>query len=56
MIPATEALRLLKEGNQRFVSNTICVDSLASRRERAELIEHKNPLLLLLAVQIQEFL
>src|SRR5277367_3255947 len=43
MIPAREALALLREGNQRFVSNVSSRDSFESRARRIELATGQAP-------------
>jgi carbonic anhydrase len=43
MIPAREALALLREGNQRFVSNVSNRDSFESRARRIELATSQAP-------------
>src|SRR6201994_3017723 len=43
MIPALEALQRLREGNQRFASDTRSSESLISPRRRAELTAGQEP-------------
>lgn len=45
---AHEALSRLKEGNRRFVSNTISLDTLASRHRRSDLLAAQAPLAVVL--------
>ena len=48
MIPARQALEYLQEGNRRFVSNTISLDTRTSRSQRAELIKGQKPFAVIL--------
>src|SRR5579862_6523369 len=48
MIPAQEALKLLRDGNARFVSNTRNDDSATSTRRRLELATQQYPFAIIL--------
>lgn len=48
MISALEAIERLKEGNKRFVSNTISLENLASRQQRVEQLESQKPFAVIL--------
>src|SRR5688500_10787116 len=48
MIPAPQALQLLKDGNRRFVSNVRSHDSLASEARRAEVAAGQEPFAIIL--------
>jgi carbonic anhydrase len=48
MIPAPEALKLLRDGNARFVSNTRNDDSATSSRRRIELAAQQFPFAIIL--------
>lgn len=48
MLSAQESLVRLQAGNQRFVSNTISLDILASRNQRFELVADQKPFAVIL--------
>ena len=48
MIPATEALQRLRDGNRRFVSNVRSHDSLGSEARRAEVAAGQEPFAIIL--------
>jgi len=48
MIPAAEALQLLRDGNRRFVTNVRSHDSLASEARRAEVAAGQEPFAIIL--------
>jgi len=48
MIPAPEALQLLRDGNRRFVSNVRSHDSLASEARRTEVAAGQEPFAIIL--------
>lgn len=48
MISASEALKKLKEGNQRFVSGVRSIDTLVSQMQRTDLVEGQAPFTIIL--------
>jgi carbonic anhydrase len=48
MIPANVALKRLKEGNQRYVDNTLRVDAQTGPHHRAQLTEGQHPFAIIL--------
>ena len=48
MTTAPEALNLLIEGNKRFASNTISLDTLASRNNRGDMLQDQKPFAVIL--------
>ena len=48
MIPATEALQRLRDGNRRFVSNVRASDAFVSHMRRAELANGQQPFAIIL--------
>jgi carbonic anhydrase len=48
MITAVEALRRLRDGNQRFAANLRSADALATSLRRAELTNHQEPFAIIL--------
>ena len=48
MIPATEAIERLREGNKRFVAGASSTDSLRNSDRRPELVEKQEPFAIIL--------
>jgi carbonic anhydrase len=48
MIAASEAIKRLKEGNQRFVSGVRSIDSILKQMQRAEFVEGQAPFAIIL--------
>jgi carbonic anhydrase len=48
MITANEAIKRLKEGNQRFVSGVRSIDSIVKQMQRAEFVEGQAPFAIIL--------
>jgi carbonic anhydrase len=48
MISATEALKSLQEGNQRFVQGVRSVDTLIKQKQRADFVEGQAPFAIIL--------
>ena len=48
MIPARQALRLLRDGNRRFVSNTRTTTAFATDARRAQLLNNQEPFAIIL--------
>ena len=48
MITASEALKMLQEGNQRFVSGLRSIDNILKQTQRADLVEEQAPFAIIL--------